>query len=466
MTQPRAGALARSPASEGEIVAIESLAAGGSGVAHLADGITVFVPRTAPGDRVRLRALRRRRRHALAEIAEILEPGPDRVEPRCAHFAADRCGGCQWQHLAEAAQDAAKRRIVGDALRRLGGLDLPDPELTGSPARFGYRSTITLTARPGAVGFHREGESARVFQLQRCEIALEELNRLWRAVVPALGSLPRGEDVRLKLRVGEDGALHLIVNGGEGAWTTPEPLARAAAEAGLTVTVWWQPQAGAARRMAGPAADPSAVAFEQVNAEVAAMLREAVVEAALETRSEARARHEPVLKDGPSGPAAAESGLQSAGPLRLLDLYAGAGDTALPLAERGLEVTMVEMDPRSVRRAGERARSAGLSLRCVAGRVEDNIAALLPADVVIVNPPRAGLSLEVTGRLAESPPARLVYVSCDPATLARDLKRLALARDEVASVRAFDMFPQTSHVETLLVADPARSRVGAPAGPR
>jgi 23S rRNA (uracil1939-C5)-methyltransferase len=136
----------------------------------------------------------------------------------------------------------------------------------------------------------------------------------------------------------------------------------------------------------------------------------------------------------------------------VLDLYAGSGDTAVPLAQQGCEVVMVEQDPRSVRRAEERAKAAGASLRCITGQVENHLEKLLPADVVIVNPPRAGLSEEVTARLSVCPSVRLVYVSCDPATLARDVKRLGIAATDVVSLKAYDMFPQTSHVETLLVA--------------
>ncbi|MFI5279832.1 MAG: TRAM domain-containing protein, partial [Gemmatimonadales bacterium] len=127
-----------------EVVAIESLASGGAGVAHLPDGMTVFVPRTAPGDRVRLRDVRKRRRHAEARVAEVVEPGPARVSPPCGHFVRDNCGGCQWQHLTAEAQQSAKRRIIGDALRRVGKLDIADPELVPSPRTLHYRTTITL----------------------------------------------------------------------------------------------------------------------------------------------------------------------------------------------------------------------------------------------------------------------------------------------------------------------------------
>ena len=390
--------------------------------------MTVFVPRTAPGDRVSLSHLRRHRRHARAEPAALLERGPGRTAPTCRHFDRDGCGGCQWQHLSLDAQHAAKRRIVGDALRRIGGLAVEDPALEPSPAALGYRATITLTVRwRGAepvVGFHRatgEGEAAgEVFALERCEIARAEVAALWEAVRPALGCLPRGDDVRFKLRVARDGALHLIVNGGDRAWTTPQPLADAAARAGHPATVWWQPAGGAVRRMAGPAADTASVAFEQINADVAEALQAAVLEAV-----------------------PPEAG-------RALDLYAGTGEVALALARRGAEVASVEADDAAVRLAEERARAAGLTVRAVADLVERQIEALLPADAVVANPPRTGLAPEVAAALAARAPATLVYVSCDPATLARDLKRLG-ADPARLSLRCFDMFPQTSHVETLAV---------------
>jgi len=416
---------------DGAIVTIESLASGGAGVTHLADGMIAFVPRTAPGDRVRLRDVKRRRRHAEAQIAEIIEAGPGRTEPSCEHFTSDRCGGCQWQHLAPEVQAAAKAHIVGDALRRIGKLDLPDPALVPSPRAWGYRTTITLTARRrgahAVVGFHDAADADRIFMLDRCVIARPELNELWHALRPAASRLPPGDDVRLKLRVAPDGSRHVIVAGGDGAWTGGERFGKAIEDAGLSATVWWHPEGGAVRRMAGAEADPAAAGFEQVNAEVAELLREAVVEEA--------ARRQ----DGKTA--------------RVLDLYAGAGETALPLAQRGFDVAMVEVDERAVRRAEARAVEAGVTVRCIAGQVEDHLATLLPADVVIVNPPRTGLSEEVTGRLAVLRSCRLIYISCDPATLARDLLRLGIGAAEITTLRAYDMFPQTSHVETLVVAD-------------
>jgi len=415
--------------SEEGPVLIESVAAGGDGVGRLADGMTVFVPRTAPGDRVTLTAVRRRRRHAHAALDRLLEPGPGRVEPRCTHFTRDRCGGCQWQHLSAEAQAAAKRRVVGDALRRIGGLAVEDPPLVPSPRAFGYRATITLTVRwtsagPEA-GFHRDDPGEPVFPLERCEIARDEVLALWAALRPALGALPRGNDVRLKLRVAPDGALHVVVGGGDGAWTTPQPLGAAAAAAGIPATVWWEPTGGAVRRMAGPPAERGAVAFEQVNPEVAGGLRAAVLAAV--------------------PPATG----------RALDLYAGAGEVGLALASLGWDAVAVESDGGATARAAERVRSARSTLRVVTDRVERCLEGLLPADLVVANPPRAGLDEVVTGGLAARPPERLIYVSCDPATLGRDLRRLG-ADPTRLSVTCYDMFPQTSHVETLAVLEGAR----------
>jgi len=414
-------------------VTIERLAAGGDGVGHLPDGLAVFVPRTAPGDVVTLTGVRRHRRHAFAQVAELVRAGEGRVEPRCAHYVRDACGGCQWQHLSAAAQLAARSRIAGDALRRIGKLDVPDPPVVPGPRAFGYRGTITLAIHGyGAdrvVGLHRLGD-ASVFPLERCEIAEEPLNALWGALRSAAAALPEGDDVRVVLRAAPGGGLQVVVRGGGRAWGGAAALASAAAARGLTPTVWWQPEGGAVRRMAGPEADPASVAFEQANAPVADALHAAVLEAI------------------PPGGG------------RLLDLYAGDGAVGLEAAARGREVVTVEVDQRAVRLARARAEARGLAVRALAARVEDVVADLLPAEVVVANPPRTGLEAGAAVALRETPPACLIYVSCDPATLARDLGRLRAEPARLALVRCYDMFPQTAHVETLAVllhaAAPAR----------
>ena len=153
---PRRTALRLPTAGDGrdeEVVTVERVAAGGDGVGRLEDGCTVFVPRTAPGDVARLSAIRRQKRFARASLSGLETPGPGRVEPRCPHYNRDRCGGCQLQHLDTETQRAARRSIVGDALRRVGKIDLPDPVLHPAESEWRYRARITLhQGVNGAIG--------------------------------------------------------------------------------------------------------------------------------------------------------------------------------------------------------------------------------------------------------------------------------------------------------------------------
>jgi len=404
-------------------VTIARISAGGDGVGRLESGIVVFVPRTAPGDRVEIELVEEKRRYARGHVVKLLEAGPDRVEPECPHYTADRCGGCQLQHLALPAQLAAKRAIVGDALRRIGRLDLPDPEIATAPTAFRYRTKITLAAVGDRVGLHLYDNPAAVFPLADCRITREALMRLWAALATQRALLPADlEDV--VLREDRDGGLHVIVGGGTEPWSA-EPLAQALARA--DVSYWWRPRGGAARVVAGQHSAFPALAFEQVNPELATQIRHE----ALELLGDVAGR-------------------------TVWDLYGGVGDTAALLAERGARVHSVDQD----RGAVEWARRRGLpesQVRFVSGLVEESLHRLPPPDAVIVNPPRAGVSARVCRALQEwgagRPGARLAYVACDPATLARDLARLN--GFGVRAVRAYDLFPQTSHVETVALLERA-----------
>jgi 23S rRNA (uracil1939-C5)-methyltransferase len=405
-------------------VTIARISAGGDGVGRLENGMVVFVPRTAPGDRVEIELVEEKRRYARGQVVRVLEAGPDRVEPECPHYVADRCGGCQLQHLTPEAQLATKRAVVGDALRRIGRLDLPDPEITAAPAPWRYRTKITLAAAGERVGLHRSDGLAAVFQLRDCRITREPLMQLWAQLSERRALLPADlED--LVLREDRDGGLHVIVGGGGTEPWSAEPLAQAVARA--DVSYWWRPRGGAARVVAGQHSAFPALAFEQVNPELGRRIRQEAVDL-----------------------------LGDVGGRTVWDLYGGVGDTAALLAERGASVHSVDQD----RSAVEWARRRGLArpqAQFVAGLVEESLHRLPAPDAVVVNPPRAGLSARVcraldawgTGR----PGARLVYVSCDPATLARDLTRLG--GFTVRAVRAYDLFPQTSHVETVALLERA-----------
>ncbi len=404
-------------------VTVRAIAAGGAGVADLPDGRVVFVPRTAPGDRVSVRIERSKPRWALGSLTKVLEPSPDRRDALCSLY--DTCGGCQLQHLPYERQLEWKARIVGDALTRIGGLT--PMEIGGvvpSPLETGYRNRLTFTLRrlPGGrvvAGFHALQRSAHVIDVHgECVLPRPALLEAWRALRSAWGTgarlLPAGGRLRLTLR--EDaGGVSLVVEGGAVGWSVG-PLAAAIPLA----SIWHRAgdETGEPRLLAG-SAGPASTAFVQVNPEAARLLVDHVLGL--------------VGSAGPAGKA--------------VDAYCGAGEYARSLAATGWEVTGLELDPVACAAARQ-----GSPERCLVleGRVEDLLEEALPADLLIVNPPRAGLDPEVVRIMAAHRPARVIYVSCDPATLARDVGALSDVY-ETRSVRCFDLFPQTAHVETVLV---------------
>ena len=418
---PRRTALRLPTAGDGrdeEVVTVERVAAGGDGVGRLEDGCTVFVPRTAPGDVARLSAIRRQKRFARASLSGLETPGPGRVEPRCPHYNRDRCGGCQLQHLDTETQRAARRSIVGDALRRVGKIDLPDPVLHPAESEWRYRARITLhQGVNGAIGFHRLGQAGLVFQLEDCHIARPELMSLWTRVRQLRALLPRSLET-LTLRIDREGMVHVLLRGTDASW--PGAL-QFAGELSGAVT-WWQPAGGAARVVGGGTAFPATV-FEQVNPVMG---------------DRARARAIEWLGDvkGQMG----------------WDLYAGIGETSDILASRDARVESVELDRRAVDLASGRNPDPRITRHAAAA--EAVIAGLPRPDFVIANPPRTGMDGAVVDAIATRRPSRLAYISCDPATLARDLHRLGPGW-KVRAMEAFDLFPQTAHVETVTLVEPA-----------
>ena len=374
------------------------------------------MPRSAPGDLIEPADLRLHKRFARAKIGALVEAGPGRVAPKCGHYDRDRCGGCQWQHLDLERQRAAKSAIIGDALRRLGKLDVADPEVVPADAEFEYRTKVTLArGRDGRLGLHKEGEPDRIFALEKCELIAPALQQVWERLRPLQSQLPK-ETERVVLRLDRDGAVHIIVEtSGQQVWPAG-PL-------GPLAVIWWRPEGGSPRVVAGGdgrTAYPATV-FEQVNPSMGDKVRQWAVAQA----GEVRGKH-------------------------CWDLYAGIGETTAMLVERGATVESIEGDRRAVEVAlkhpGLRNSDFGQAL---AGKVEDLIGGLRAPDLVITNPPRVGMEERAVEGLKRAGPKRIVYVSCDPATLARDLVRLGDGW-RVVAVRGFDLFPQTAHVETVL----------------
>ena len=411
-------------------VRIERLAAGGDGVGRLDDGRVVFVPRTAPGDLVEIGRRRDYRRHARARMTRLVEAGAGRVEPRCPHYLADECGGCQFQHLDLPTQLSAKQGIVGDALARLARVAVTAAAVEAAPDPWEYRSRVTLTVGPGRrfAGFHPLDQATRVFPLEHCAIAQPGLMRIWRALRPHLHLVPRTVK-SLLLRLDRAGGHHLVLRDeGAQAWDKGPALARAMSDEIRDLSVWWQPPGGAAR-VTGGGADPfPATVFEQVH---------------------------PVMGDRIRAYAVRQLGELPG--QHVWDLYAGIGETSEQLLDGGAAVESVELDRRAVelaeRRSDERRAGTDARIRRHVGRVEDVAPRLRPADGIIANPPRSGLDPRALEALVSRPARRLVYVSCDPATLARDLGRLNPAY-QVRQIQPFDMFPQTAHVETIAVLEP------------
>jgi 23S rRNA (uracil1939-C5)-methyltransferase len=396
-------------------VAIGSIAAGGDGVGR-SDGMAVFVPRTAPGD-VAIVRLARARRFARGELVSLEQPSPARVAPPCPHYTDDRCGGCQIQHLAYEAQLAAKSGIVGDALRRIGRRQVENPVVEPSDAQWRYRRKLTLHLRRAGerwiAGLHPYDDPDAVFDLRDCPITDERVMAVWAQLRPTFDHLPRERSLRVAVRLLDAGAA-VVVEGGR-TWREPDAVLEAAP---LVTELWWRPEGGRTRLLARRGVDAaSGASFAQVNAGVAQRLRGHVL-------ALARGHH----------------------PVKVIDGYAGLGATTLPLANDGVHVVAIESDVDAVARLRERLRQPSTA---IAGRVEDHIVTALPADVVMLNPPRGGLDARVADALqrVERAPEAVLYTSCDPATLGRDLARLT--RFRLASVRSYDMFPQTAHVETV-----------------
>lgn len=409
------------------VVTIRAVAAGGEGVGRLPDGCVVFVHRTAPGDQVEVSLIQKRQRWARARLVKLLHPGEGRRQPPCPFYA--HCGGCTLQHLTEEVQRRAKADIVAQALVRLGDLAMPaPPPVIPSPHPWRYRNRMSFVARRqrgGVVaGLHALGEPHRIVDVdERCLLPEAAVARAWARLRAALAErqqlLPVAPgDVQLTVRATVFGEVLLHVTGGRG-WDAC-PLVEAS---GPWRGAWQRDPDGRLRRLSGAAGDDelagerlcvSGDSFVQVNRAAATLLFEEVERQIGDVRG-----------------------------AKVVEAYAGVAILSRRLARAGARVVAIEGNPHA---AAEARRAGGFAV--LTGAVERHLAAALPADVVILNPPRAGLSAAVTAALVAQPPRRLTYVSCDPATLARDVRRLA-GRFSLAEVRCVDLFPQTAHVETV-----------------
>ncbi|MEP7011793.1 MAG: class I SAM-dependent RNA methyltransferase [Acidobacteriota bacterium] len=382
-------------------VSIDKLVAGGEGIARL-DGIPIFVPRAAPGDRLRVRLTERKPDYARAEIVEILIPGPGRrPDP---YPALSATGLCDLQHLDDDLQSRARAQAVCETLVRMGGIILPADlsVITGEPWHYRLRTELTTEKNANGdvfVGYQARA-SNRLIPLQECPLLVPELEALLAVLPRLLGELTGVEPPRrIDLAAGDDGQV------------TAAPVIEGLPHGEVTTTV---------ATTAGEITYAyDARTFFQGHRGLLAKLVETAV-----------------------GPWTGKSAY---------DLYAGVGLFALPLAKRYGHVVAVEADRIAVRYARNNARRNKLTnVESFPSALETWIGKLpYETDRVILDPPRAGLSQRVRAVLCERPPARLTYVSCHPATLARDLRQLSKTFT-IESLALLDLFPQTGHMEAVV----------------
>jgi 23S rRNA (uracil1939-C5)-methyltransferase len=405
---------------------VERLTYGFDALAHH-DGQVVFVAYGAPGDQVAAEVVERRRSYLRARIASVTRPGPARVVPGCRWFPA--CGGCQWQHVAPPAQRDAKADLVREHLARGAGVHTPDVLPTLAAARdWEYRGRISLVVEGRRLGYHR-ARSHTLLEVDACPIAAPELSahldvaRTWIAAlrVPlrrvtiaaapggvALSALATGRpgdaDRAATERLLRDTATvrGAIVSGGGIRTVVGDPTVRIAVVDGLELEV------------------PCDV-FTQVNPGANRLLVRTVLDLGAFRPGE-----------------------------HALDLYCGAGNFALALARRGVVVHGLERDPIAV--AAARANAARLDLAhatFTCAPVAHALAAIDgDVDVLLLDPPRAGAADAIADIAARRAP-RVLYVSCDPSTLARDVRRLLASGYRLGRVQPLDVFPQTFHVEVV-----------------
>jgi len=398
------------PGVETVELTIEGLAVGGDGVGRDATGRVYFVPQTAPGDRVRARITGRYPRYGRAEVEQLLAASSARVPPRCGVFG--RCGGCTWQHLHYATQIDAKRSFLHECLSRVGGVRaLPEIEFLASPEPYGYRGRARLFCTREQVGF-RERRSRRVCATEACPVLAPALESVLKRL-PLMRSSPPLDPPET------GGEFELTL--GKGGTVRCAPFETHARPVGPQIEVG----VGTDHLRVSPGV------FVQGNA----LLLPALVDTIAEVAGYGEAA---------------------------LELYAGAGFLSVRLARRFARLQCVEASVRACEDLGYNlARIGRADAGVVCAPVRPKLLRRwlheLQPDVVVLDPPRAGLGRAGARALALARPKRIVYLACDPATWARDLGVICRAGYHLQRVVGFDLFPQTPHVEGLGVLEPGDS---------
>jgi 23S rRNA (uracil1939-C5)-methyltransferase len=434
---------------------IDSLAYGGNGVARL-NGFVVFVRRGLPGDTVRARVTKVKRSHAEALAVEVVEPGPNRVDAPCAHYPA--CGGCRFQDLDYEVQARAKADQVRDALVRIGGIAEPSLEpIVPAESQFHYRNKLeysfTETPSGPSLGFHKAGRWDEVLEIERCWLTTD----LGNAIRNAVRDWAREERLPAYDQAEQTGYLrHLVVREGRNTGQVLVQLVTAAGE-----RFERDHFVDVLRRFAEVRSIHWAVnetPAEVTNLPTTLLWGEEAIEEVLgglrfRVRPNAFLQTNTAMAERLYALAREAAGLT--GHETVYDLYCGIGTIGLSLATDALTVWGVEVSEESVACAIENAELNGIANAAFfAGEAANALAELQERagdpDVVVVDPPRSGLSGKAVRRIARLEPPRIVYVSCNPTTLAGNVKELVREWGyRLERVTPVDMFPHTPHVEAV-----------------
>src|SRR4051794_11837354 len=439
---------------------IESLAYGGNGVARLVSdegrGFVVFVRRGLPGDTVKARVTKVQRRHAEALATEVVAAGPQRVDAPCAHYPA--CGGCRFQDLAYDAQVATKEQWVADSLQRLAGLrDFPLEPIVPAASQFHYRNkmeySFTQLEDGPTLGLHKAGRWDEVLEIEKCWLTTD----LGNAIRNAVSEWARGDRLVAYSQEGQTRHLrHLVVRAGRNTDQALVQLVTAPGEkfdtGGFVEVLRRFPEVKSIHwseneRPAEVTNLPTQLLWgeDAIEEELCGLRFRVRPNAFLQTNTGMAERLYGIAREF-----AALTGNET-----VYDLYCGIGTIGLVLAKDALTVWGIDISEESIACALENADLNGIgNAAFFAGNVGQSIADLQARsgdpDVVVVDPPRAGLAGKALKRLGETGASRIVYISCNPTTLAGDVKRLADGYGyRLLRAKPVDMFPHTPHVEVV-----------------
>jgi 23S rRNA (uracil1939-C5)-methyltransferase len=401
------------------VVTLSDLVYGGDALGRLEDGRAVFVPFALPGEKVRIKILEEKPRHVLAELEEVLVPSELRIAPRCRHFGV--CGGCHYQHMSYESQRTFKTKILVDQLLRIGKLEnVPILPMNPSTNEWMYRNYVQFhLSSEGKLGYSK-ARSNEIVPIVECYLPQPPLDGLW----PLLEFEPGSGVERVGLRLGDEDDLQIMLESKSG--TMPDFMVEIL---GASVTHLMDTSrivlAGSEYtwiKVKGRLFKVSAGTFFQVNSNVAEKLVDAVL-----------------------------AELPSEKELTILEVYSGAGLFSAFLAEKAEKLVAIE--------------SSGYAWDDFSFNLDefDNVElyeapaeVVIPLldikpDIVLADPPRSGLLRPVLQGILKMRPPCILYISCDPATLARDARYLIEGGYELRAVRPFDMFPQTYHIESFSV---------------